>query len=93
MIDKWPLPELHILMGIVLVHMNLLIQVFGLDYVEAWTKSMKIIRHGWMGGGYNGNHSKRILDCLDNLAAHLPPSCAPIIDSMRAFKSIVNGNT
>ena len=86
-----PPPELHMMMGGVGVHMNLLIKMFNLDFVEKWTKSHGIIRHGFQGGGYNGNHSKKILDNLDSLANYLPVSCVPIINSLRALNEIVKG--
>ena len=46
-IDVWPIPELHILMGVVLLHMNLLISMFGFDYVDNWCKSHGILRNGF----------------------------------------------
>ena len=38
-----PPEELHLLMGGVNVHMNTLIQMYGLAYVEEWTKSVNAI--------------------------------------------------
>ena len=46
---------------------------------------------GFIGGGYNGNESKKILDRIDDLEQYVPPSCAPLIDSLRALKTVVNG--
>ena len=48
-ISRCPIPELHIMMGNVNVHMDLLIQIFGLPFMESWTKKMGIIRHGYLG--------------------------------------------
>ena len=90
-IDVVPPEELHLLMGGVHVHLNLLIEIFGLQFVEKWTSRVGVIRHGYQGGGYDGVNSKRILNLVDDLAAYLPPNCAPIIASLRAFKSIVEG--
>ena len=44
-----PPEELHLLMGGVNVHMNLLIQIFGLEHIEAWSKGVNAIRHGYHG--------------------------------------------
>ena len=87
-----PIAELHILMGSVGVHIDLLVKIFGLAFIENWTKKNHILRHGYQGGGYNGNESKKILECLDDLEQYLPPNCAPIIQSMRALKAVIHGN-
>ena len=44
-----PPGELHLLIGGVDVHMNLLIQMFGLEFVEGLGKSVGAIRHGYQG--------------------------------------------
>ena len=77
-----PPPELHLMMGGVNAHMDLVIKMFGLKFVEEWAKKFGIIRHGYQGGGFAGNHSKKILDNLDSLAEYVPMSCLPIIQSL-----------
>ena len=91
-ISVFPPGELHELIGGVGFAMDLLIKMYGLEYVEKWTKSQGIIRHGYHSGGYDGNNSKRILERLDSLAAYLPLECAPIIVCLRAFKRVVHGS-
>ena len=44
-----PPGELHLLIGAVDTHMNLLVQMFGLEYVEELAKSVGAIRHGYQG--------------------------------------------
>ena len=80
-------------MGVVKLLMDILIKIKGMQIIEAWGKSRHIMRHGFHGGAYDGNNSKRILDNLDHLEAHLPDvmDCLPIIDAMKAFKAIVSG--
>ena len=83
--------ELHEMIGGVGVAMDLIIKRYGLEFVEKWTKSEGIIRHGYHSGGYDGNNSKRILEKLDSLASYLPLECVPIIENLRAFKHVVHG--
>ena len=44
-----PPGELHLLIGAVDVHMNLLIRMYGLEYVESLVRSFGAIRHGYQG--------------------------------------------
>ena len=53
------------LIGGVNVVMNAIILHKGLPEIERWCKSHHILRHGYHGGGYDGNNSRRILDFLD----------------------------
>ena len=46
-VSKIPPGELHILMGCINTHMDLLIKMFGLPFVENWTKSINALRHGY----------------------------------------------
>ena len=82
-------PELHLLMGAVNVKLKLLIDIFGLEFVEAWLKQHGIIRHGYHGGGTDGNNSMKVLTNIDSLAKYLPTECAPVIDSLQALKKVV----
>ena len=90
-LDQLPPPELHLMMGGVNCHMNLLIKMKGLPFIEAWTRTMRILRHGYQGGGYDGNNSKKILESLDDLAIRVPISCLPIISSLQALKAVISG--
>ena len=90
-VDVFAPGELHELIGGVGHPMNLLIKLYGLEFIEKWTKSQGIIRHGYHSGGYDGNNLMRILDHLDNLAGYLPPECAPIMAVLRTFKEVVHG--
>ena len=91
-IDLLPPAELHLLIGAVNVMLNLLIKIFGLERVQGWLKSVGVIRHGYQGGGTDGNNSKRVLDEVDQLAAILPPETGPIIANLRSLKVLVSGN-
>ena len=44
-----------------------------------------------LGGGFDGGNSKKLLDAVDELATKLPISCSPIIESLRAVRSVVQG--
>ena len=50
-----------------------------------------VIDKNELGGGYDGNSAKKILDGVDKLSVSLPISCAPIVDSLRAFRNVVQG--
>ena len=65
----------------------------GLDAVERWTKSLHILRHGYNGGGYDGNNSKKILDNCEKLRQDLPNSldCFPAIDALQALRKLCSG--
>ena len=49
------------------------------------------IRHGYNGGGTDGNNSKSVLDNLDKIAGILPIQCVPMIECLRALKQVVGG--
>jgi hypothetical protein len=87
-----PPPELHLLMGVTNRLMDLVIKNMGLDWVENWTRSLHIIRHGYQGGSYDGNNSKKILDNVDDLASRIPMHLLPVIQALRSFKPVVSGN-
>ena len=90
-IELLPPAELHLLIGAVNALLNLLIKMYGLGQVEGWLKAIGVIRHGYNGGGTDGNNSKRVLDRVDELASTLPPETAPIVANLRAFKDVVKG--
>lgn len=66
----------------------------GLDAVVEWGKRFNIMRHGYSGGGWDGNNSKRILDHADDLRHHLPNALEilPAIDALQSLKLVVDGN-
>ena len=49
-----PPGELHLLIGAVDIHMNLLIHMFDLEFVEKLGKSVGALRHGYQGMTYAG---------------------------------------
>ena len=44
-LDDFPLPELHMLIGGVNVKLNLLIKIYGRERVEEWLRQIGVIRH------------------------------------------------
>ena len=44
-LDDFPLPELHLLIGGVNVKLNLLIKIYGRERVEAWLRHIGAVRH------------------------------------------------
>jgi hypothetical protein len=90
-LDQFPPPELHLLIGVVNRLMDIVIIQVGLEWVENFTKSVHIIRRGYHGGGYDGNNSKKLLDNIDIMANQLPIHCLPVVSALRAFKPVVSG--
>ena len=90
-IDRFPPPELHMLIGGVNAKVNLLIKMYGRETVETWLHEIGVMRHRYNGGGCDGNNSKRVLDMVDRLAQLLPNACAPIVEALRALKAVVEG--
>ena len=60
--------------------------------MEKLFKSLHIIRHGYNGGGYDGNNSKKILDNCEKLQL-LPNShhLGPAVDALKALCDLVSG--
>ena len=52
-----------------------------------------ILRHGYHGGGYDGNNSKRLLENCEKMRLEMPNSmdCWPAIDALVAFREVVHG--
>ena len=65
-LDRIPPPELHLLMGVVNHIIALMIKIWT-DRILNWLRSKGIHRHGYNGGGLDGNNSKKLLACLDIL--------------------------
>ena len=65
----------------------------GLSVIETWGKRFNILRHGYSGGGYDGNNTKRILDHCEDLRYYLPNAidCVPAIDALQALRHVVDG--
>ena len=60
-------------------------------YTTRRMKEIGVIRHGYNGGGLDGNNSKRLLDRLDRLASKFPSNCGPIFTSLQGLKRVVEG--
>lgn len=86
-----PPPQLHLHMGVVNSVMDIIIKVWGLDETLAWCQDNFIIRRGYHGGQFDGNNSKKILDCLPDLAEFCPTQCLPLVDLLHSFQPIVSG--
>ena len=59
--------------------------------VESRMMEDGVLRHGYHSGGYDGKKSKLILELVDKLSPTLPLECLPVIDALRAFRSVVGG--
>ena len=86
-----PPAELHVFMGAVMAPVKLIIAIYGREYLEKWMKPHGVIFRGYHGGSLDGNNAKRLLDNLDSLASYLPLDCAPLVESMRSLRRVVQG--
>ena len=90
-LDIFPPAQLHLMLGGVNALENVLESMFTSEKIVTWLTANGIIKHGYNGGGLDGNNCKRLLDKVDALEQVLPPTAAPVIDCFRAFKHVVEG--
>ena len=83
-----PLPELHLLLGVVTHFYKLLLKVW--PPLASWGHG-KFTVHGRHGGGLDGTNSLKFLKKLDLLATVVPPKLMPIIVVLKRFRSVVDG--
>ena len=62
--------------------------VCGSKVIDAWCVLCGITRHGYQGGGYDGNNCNMVLFHVDSLAQHIPALMAPFIHTLRAFSLV-----
>nr|XP_047129473.1 uncharacterized protein LOC105843228 [Hydra vulgaris] len=84
-----PLPELHLLMGLVNHICNYIIPLWA--GLKKWVNSLGVIRKGYHGGTYDGNVLRAILKNVDSLALVIPIELFPLIDTLRKFDRVVTG--
>ena len=86
-----PPPELHTFMGGTNNPVDLLIKKYGRERVEGWLQQVGVIRHGYNGGGMDGNNCKRLLDRLDAFVQLLLPETAPIVAVICSLRDVFQG--
>ena len=82
------LGELHIFIGAVMAPVNLIIAMYGLEFLKKWMRPLGILLCGYHGGSLDGNNAKRLLDNLDSLASYILLDCA-LVESLRALCRVV----
>lgn len=60
----------------------------GSQVIDEWCVLKGITRHGYQGGGYDGNNCNLVLLHVDSLGKHIPPLMAPFIQTLRAFSLV-----
>ena len=59
--------------------------------MEEWAHHKGITRHGYNGGGLDGNNSKRLLQNLDSLKRVAPMSTVSVSACLSSFSNIISG--
>ena len=72
-----PPPELHLLIGFVLLLGNFLLDTW--QGFDDWLKSINIIQRGYHSRGWDGNNSNKILENLDSLETNMLESSKCLI--------------
>ena len=84
-----PLPELHLLMGVVNWALELLYKVVDKDELQKTMRTKGISVHGYHGGGLDGGNSNLFLKHLDFLADSAQDLVKPIFTFLHHFKKVV----
>ena len=85
-----PLPELHLLMGVVNWSLELLYQVVPQKELQQTMRTKGISVHGYHGGGLDGGNSNLFLKHLVFIFSSLPDKLNPIFMMLSKFKKVVN---
>ena len=88
-IDVVPLPELHLLIGVVNHLLKLLITCFP-GVLEVF-KAHSIFRLGYNDGGLDGNNCKKLLQKLEKMRSAVPAHLQPVLDTLDTFRLVVDG--
>ena len=88
-IDVVPLPELHLLIGVLNHLLKLLITCFP-GVLEVF-KAHGIFRLGYNGGGLDGNNCKKLLQKLEKMRSAVPAHLQPVLDTLDTFRLLVGG--
>ena len=86
-----PLPELHLLMGLVNLALELLYKVVPKPELMERMRHKGISIHGYHGGGLDGGNSNLFLKHLAYLAEGTPAKAGPIFEMLRLFQIVKKG--
>ena len=86
-----PLPELHLLMGLVNWALLLLYKLVSKAVLLERMRHKGISIHGYHGGGLDGGNSNLFLKHLDYLAEGTPAEAAPVFEMLRKFQVVKKG--
>ena len=86
-----PLPELHLLMGLVNWALELLYKVVPKNEFQQQMRKKGNLIHGYHGGGLDGGNSNLFLRHLNFLSEGTQNDTAPIFEMLRKFKVVVDG--
>ena len=84
-----PLPELHLLMGLVNWALELLYKFVPKEELVKRMRTKSISVHGYHGGGLDGNNSSNFLANLDWIFDPMPENLQPVHTMLTRFKKVV----
>ena len=85
-----PLPELHLLMGVVNWSVEFIYKVVPKEELQRLMRTKSISVHGYHGGGLDGNNSSNFLKHLDFIFEHIPANLQPVHTMLTRFKQVVD---
>lgn len=87
-LDIYPPPELHLLLGAVnTMYKGLSVEWGGSD---RWPKKLHLEREAYYGGSFTGNSCMILLKNVDTLQSICPLHCLRYVDAFRKFYRVVN---
>ena len=90
-LEKFPPPELHLIIGIVAKIFNELTKKW--DGTEKWLLEIHIDQESYHGGAFTGNSAKKLLNNIskrEEIAEEEMEICQPFIDAFKAFEKVVD---
>jgi len=85
-----PLPELHLMMGLVNWALVLLYKQVDKDNLQERMRSKSISVHGYHGGGLDGGNSSNFLKHLEFIFEPFPAELTPVFTMLCKFRKVVD---
>lgn len=89
MLNVFPPPELHLLLGIVNLFYETLEKVCGAEISEGWARSCNVQRDVLFGGSFNGNSCNKLLKSVSFLCENIPLTHRFLCSLINSFSKVV----
>lgn len=90
-LEKFPPPELHLMIGIVSKLFNELMKKW--DGAEKWLSEIHVDQESYHGGSFTGNSAKKLLkniNKLEEIAEEEMEVCQSFVDAFKSFEKVVD---